>query len=79
MRLIDAHEYYKELKKEMGWPHRSKEFIDAIEVAIADLGDMPTILPESLINEELKFTREFIREHGLEFALAEAWRRRASE
>jgi len=26
-------------------------------------------------NEELKFTREFIHEHGLEFALADAWRR----
>jgi hypothetical protein len=32
----------------------------------------PTIDPESLINEELKFTRKFIHEHGLDFALAEA-------
>lgn len=29
-------------------------------------------------NEELKFTREFIHEHGLEFALASAWNRRCS-
>lgn len=28
-------------------------------------------------NEELQFTRAFIHEHGLEFALAEAWNRRA--
>lgn len=43
MRLINAVEYCKELKKEMDWPGRSKDFIDAIECAIADLGDMPTI------------------------------------
>lgn len=30
-------------------------------------------------NEELKFTREFIHEHGLEFALASAWNRRVSD
>lgn len=30
-------------------------------------------------NEELKFTREFIHEHGLEFALAEAWNRRTKK
>lgn len=28
-------------------------------------------------SEELKFTREFIHEHGLDFALASAWNRRA--
>ena len=27
-------------------------------------------------NEELQFTRHFIHEHGLEFALAAAWERR---
>lgn len=26
-------------------------------------------------SEELKFTRQFIHEHGLEFALASAWKR----
>ena len=26
-------------------------------------------------SKELKFTRQFIHEHGLEFALAEAWNR----
>lgn len=35
--------------------------------------------PESLTNEELRFTRAFIHENGLEFALAEAWNRRAKE
>ena len=30
-------------------------------------------------NEELQFTRQFIHEHGLEFALASAWNRRAEE
>ena len=30
-------------------------------------------------NEELKFTRQFIHEHGLEFALASAWNRRAED
>lgn len=30
-------------------------------------------------NEELKFTREFIHEHGLEYALASAWNRRAED
>lgn len=43
MRLVNAVEYCKELKKEMEWPGRSKDFIDAIECAIADLGDIPTI------------------------------------
>ena len=27
-------------------------------------------------SKELKFTREFIHEHGLDFALASAWQRR---
>ena len=30
-------------------------------------------------SEELKFTRQFIHEHGLEFALASAWNRRAED
>ena len=30
-------------------------------------------------NEELKFTREFIHEHGLDFALASAWRCRCTD
>lgn len=32
---------------------------------------------ERFENEELKFTRQFIHEHGLEFELASAWKRRA--
>ena len=30
-------------------------------------------------NEELEFTRKFIHGHGLEFALASAWNRRAED
>ena len=30
-------------------------------------------------NEELQFTRRFIHEHGLEFALASAWERRKKD
>ena len=30
-------------------------------------------------SEELKFTRKFIHEHGLDFALASAWNRRAKD
>lgn len=30
-------------------------------------------------SEELKFTRDFIHEHGLDFALASAWNRRAND
>lgn len=42
-RMIDAIAYCKELILERDYPNRSDEFIGAIEVAIADLGDMPTI------------------------------------
>ena len=42
-RLIDAIAYYKELKEEMDYPGRSEEFMIAIDVAIADLADAPTI------------------------------------
>lgn len=30
-------------------------------------------------SEELKFTRQFIHEHGLEFALVSAWNRRVED
>lgn len=30
-------------------------------------------------NEELMFTRQFLHEHGLEFALASAWERRKKD
>lgn len=43
IRLIDAVAYYKELKEEMDYPGRSEEFMIAIDVAIADLADAPTI------------------------------------
>ena len=51
-RLIDAIAYCKELIKEKDYPGRSKEFMDAIEVAIADLSDMPTIDALTLKAEE---------------------------
>ena len=43
MRPIDAQEYAKELVNEMEWPGRHPEFISAIECAMADLSDMPTL------------------------------------
>jgi hypothetical protein len=43
VRLIDAVAYCKELKEEMDYPGRSEEFMIAIDVAIADLADAPTI------------------------------------
>jgi hypothetical protein len=42
-RLIDANAYCKELYGERDYPGRTQEFMDAIEVAIADLCDMPTV------------------------------------
>lgn len=42
-RLIDANAYCKELYAERDYPGRTEEFISALEVAIADLGDMPTV------------------------------------
>ena len=43
MRLIDAKMYCMELYNEMNYPGRSKEFMTAIDVAIADLADAPTV------------------------------------
>ena len=45
IRLINAIAYRQELETEKNSDGRSEEFKDAIEVAIADLGDMPTIDP----------------------------------
>lgn len=42
-RLVDAIAYCKELYLERDYPGRAEEFISAMEVAIADLGDMPTV------------------------------------
>lgn len=41
--LIDAKVYCMELYDEMNYPGRSEEFMTAIDVAIADLADAPTI------------------------------------
>ena len=43
MRLIDAEMYCTELYNEMNYPGRSEEFMTAIDVAIADLADAPTV------------------------------------
>lgn len=42
-RLIDAKAYCMELYDEMNYPGRTEEFMAAIEVAIADLADAPTV------------------------------------
>lgn len=42
-RLIDAKAYRMELYDEMNYPGRSEEFMAAIDVAIADLADAPTV------------------------------------
>lgn len=42
-RLIDANEYCMELYNEMNYPGRSEEFMTAIDVAIADLAEAPTV------------------------------------
>ena len=42
-RLIDAEMYCIELYNEMNYPGRSEEFMTAIDVAIADLADAPTV------------------------------------
>lgn len=44
VRLIDAVNYRKELEKEKD-THRTAEELMGLEIAIADLGDMPTIDP----------------------------------
>ena len=41
--LIDAKVYCMELYDEMNYPGRSEEFMAAIDVAIADLADAPTV------------------------------------
>ena len=43
MRPIDAKAYCMELYNEMNYPGRSEEFMTAIDVAIADLADAPTV------------------------------------
>ena len=50
MRLIDAHEYVKELAAERDWPGRSQDFMDAIDCAWADLSDMPTIEAKPVVH-----------------------------
>lgn len=51
-RLIDAIAYCKELYLERDYHGRTQEFMDAIEVAIADLSDMPTVNAKEIIFAE---------------------------
>lgn len=44
-RLIDAVSYRKELEAEKTCCERTEELLMGLEIAIADLGDMPTIDP----------------------------------
>ena len=55
-RLIDANEYCMELYNEMNYPGRSEEFMTAIDVAIADLADAPTVDAVEIVRcRECKF------------------------
>lgn len=63
-RLIDAIAYYKELKEEMDYPGRSEEFMIAIDVAIADLADAPTIDAAPVVHGRWIETPSFAPEYG---------------
>ena len=55
-----------------------KALIDDINISGVNLARVKRHIDNApaVENEELQFTRQFIREHGLEFALATAWQRR---
>ena len=62
-RLIDSNIYYIELRNEMNYPGRSKEFMTAIDVAIADLADAPTVYAVPV--SELKKLRDYLYSEDL--------------
>ena len=62
-RLIDSNIYYIELLNEMNYPGRSEEFMTAIDVAIADLSDAPTV--DSVPVSELKKLRDYLYSEDL--------------
>ena len=64
-RLIDAKVYCMELYNEMNYPGRSKEFMTAIDVAIADLADAPTV--DAVPVSELEKLRDFLYAEDLIF------------
>lgn len=45
VRLINAISYRKELEEEKNCCERTEELLMGLEIAIADLGDMPTVDP----------------------------------
>ena len=62
-RLIDAKEYCKELYEEMNYPGRSEEFMMAIDVAIADLAEAPTVDAVELVHgrwEDVQETEMYV-------------------
>ena len=62
-RLIDSNIYYIELLNEMNYPGRSEEFMTAIDVAIADLADAPTV--DAVPVSELKKLRDYLYSEDL--------------
>ena len=62
-RLIDSNIYYIELRNEMNYPGRSEEFMTAIDVAIADLADAPTV--DAVPVFELKKLRDYLYSEDL--------------
>ena len=65
MRLIDAKVYCMELYNEMNYAGRSEEFMTAIDVAIADLADAPTV--DAVPVSELKKLRDYLYTEDLIF------------
>lgn len=64
-RLIDAKVYCMELYNEMNYPGRSEEFMTAIDVAIADLADAPTVYAVPV--SELEKLRDYLYAEDLIF------------
>lgn len=64
-RLIDAKVYCMELYNEMNYPGRSEEFMTAIDVAIADLADAPTV--DAVPVSELEKLRDYLYTEDLIF------------
>ena len=64
-RLIDAKVYCMELYNEMNYPGRSEEFMTAIDVAIADLADAPTV--DAVPVSELEILRDYLYTEDLIF------------
>ena len=64
-RLIDAKVYCMELYNEKNYHGRSEEFMTAIDVAIADLADAPTV--DAVPVSELEKLRDYLYAEDLIF------------